>query len=82
MTLLLFIIFSLATTFASFYFILLGAWLVSFFYLLTLSCYLAFIKYIRESKVYDVTILKKLLIINVERNGSKFFMKLTSHGLD
>ena len=70
-----FIVFSLATTFASFYFILLGAWPVSVFLFADfILLYLAFIRYNRESKIYDRIILKKkLLIINVEKNGSKNF---------
>ena len=68
-----FIIFSSVTTFASFYFILIGAWPVSIFLCIDLIfLYLAFKKYNQESKIYDKIILKKKLhIINVKKNGVK-----------
>ncbi len=68
-----FLVFSLATTFASFYFILIGAWPVSIFLFADfILLYLAFKKYNKESKMYDMIVLKKkLLIVNVAKNGYK-----------
>ncbi len=68
-----FIIFFLATSFASFYFLFIGAWPVSIFLLADfIVLYFAFIKYNKDSKMYDRIILKKkLLIINVSKTGTR-----------
>ena len=68
-----FIIFFVATSFASFYFLFIGAWPVSIFLLADfIFLYFAFIKYKKDSKMYDRIILKKkLLIINVSKTGTK-----------
>ena len=68
-----FIIFFVATSFASFYFLFIGAGPVSIFLLADfIFLYFAFIKYNKESKMYDRIILKKkLLIINVSKTGTK-----------
>ncbi len=74
-TLLIFIIlFFFTTFFISIYFINLGAWPVSFFLLLDFILVIyAFIAYKKNSRIYDRIVLrKKLLIINVNKNGKKY----------
>ena len=68
-----FLIFFIATAVASFYFVSIGAWPVSFFLLADfILLYFAFKKYDKDTKMYDRIILKnKLLIINVSKTGSK-----------
>ena len=79
-----FIVFSLATTFASFYFILLGAWPVSVFLFADfILLYLAFIRYNRDSKIYDRIILKKnYLLLMLKKMVLKTLRLLILHGLD
>ena len=69
----LFLIFFLTTSFVSIYFILIGAWPVSFFLVLDfILLFYAFKSYRKATKIYDRIILKdKLLIINVNKNGEK-----------
>ena len=68
-----FLIFFITTAFASLYFISIGAWPVSIFLLADfILLYVAFNKYKKDSSIYDRIILKKkLLIINVNKNGAK-----------
>ena len=70
---LLFLIFFLTTSFVSIYFILIGAWPVSFFLVLDfVLLFYAFKSYRKATRIYDRIILKdKLLIINVNKNGEK-----------
>ena len=69
----LFLIFFLTTSFVSIYFILIGAWPVSFFLVLDfVLLFYAFKSYRKATRIYDRIILKdKLLIINVNKNGEK-----------
>ena len=69
----LFLIFFLTTSFVSIYFILIGAWPVSFFLVLDfILLFYAFKSYRKATRIYDRIILKdKLLIINVNKNGEK-----------
>ena len=67
------LIFFLTTSFVSIYFILIGAWPVSFFLVLDfILLFYAFKSYRKATRIYDRIILKdKLLIINVNKNGEK-----------
>ena len=69
----LFLIFFLTTSFVSIYFILIGAWPVSFFLVLDfILLFYAFKSYRKATRIYDRIILNdKLLIINVNKNGEK-----------
>lgn len=70
-----FLIFFITTSLASIYFIIIGAWPVAFFLLADfILLYFAFVKYNKNSKMYDRIILKKkLFVINVNKNGLKTF---------
>ena len=67
------VIFFLTTVFASLYFFLLGAWPVSIFLLIDFGLvFYAFNSYKVRSRIYDRIILNnKLLVINVNKDGSK-----------
>ena len=69
----LFLLFFIATSLASLYFIFLGAWPVAFFLVLDFFLlFYAFKKYRKTSRIYDRIILKdKLFVINVNNKGVK-----------